>query len=88
MTTRNSRVEKVTLAAAVVQSEEGYLATLDELALTGAGPTIREAQDDLVGRFVSWVQACDGQETLAEQLLGKGYPGVGDDTELELEFVE
>lgn len=79
---------KVTLPARVVQEEKDYLATVDNLNLTGKGPTVRDAQDDLVDKFMSWVQTCDGQGTLEATLSEAGYVGVEEDTELELQFVE
>jgi hypothetical protein len=78
----------VTLLARVVEVEDGYLATIDRLATTGKGATVEEAQDDLVDKIMSWIQSCDGQETLAEELSTAGYADVDEDTELELEFVE
>ena len=80
---------KVTLSARVVQKEEdGYLAAIDGLNLAGKGVTVKDAQDDLVERFRSWVQAGDGQGTLEALFLTAGYAGVDEDTELELQFVE
>ena len=81
-------METVTLSASVVQKEDGYLATIEKLSLSGRGDTIQDAQDDLVEKFKSWVQTCDGNGTLETVLAESGYPGVDEDTELELEFVE
>ena len=79
---------KVTLPARVVQTQEGCTATIDNLELLGVGTTVNEAQDDLVEKFSSWVQACEGQETLEQYLAAAGYPGVDEETELELVFAE
>ncbi len=79
---------KVTLPARVVQEEKDYLATVDNLNLIGKGPTVKDAQDDLVDKFMSWVQTCDGRGTLEATLSEAGYVGVEEDTELELQFVE
>ena len=81
-------MEKVTLSARVVQEENDYLAIVDNLNLIGKGLTIRDAQDDLVDKFMSWVQNCDGRGTLEAMLSEAGYAGVDEDTELELQFVE
>ena len=81
-------MEKLTLAARVVQKEDDYLATVDNINLTGKGTTLKEAQDDLVAKFMSWVQTWDGQGALEAKLLEAGYPGANEDTELELQFVE
>ena len=81
-------MEKVTLPARVVQEEDSCLATIDNLSLMGRGATVEEAQDDLVEKFMSWVQTCEGQGTLEETLSEAGYAGVEEDTELELHFVK
>ena len=79
---------KVTLPARVAWIDDAYLATIDNLSLTGTGSSVKETQDDLVEKFMSWVQACEGQETLETTLSEAGYSGVDEDTELELQFVE
>ena len=79
---------KVTLPARVVQTEEGCTAAIDNLELIGVGTTVDEAQDDLVEKFSSWVQICEGQESLEQVLAAAGYGGVDEETELELVFVE
>ena len=79
---------KVTLPARVIQTEEGCTASIDNLELTGEGTTVDEAQADLVEKFSSWIQTCEGQETLEQDLEAAGYPGVDEETELELVFGE
>ena len=79
---------KITLPARVVQTEEGCTASIDNLELVGEGITVDEAQADLVEKFSSWAQACEGQETLEQVLEAAGYLGVDEETELELVFVE
>ena len=81
-------MKKVTLPARVVQEQDSYLATIDNLDVTGSGSTENEAQDDLVDKFMNWVQALEGQGTLETVLDGAGYQGVDGDTELVLEFTE
>ena len=81
-------MEKLTVQGKVVEKEDGFLATVENLSLKGKGVTAKEAQDDLVGKFIAWVQSCEGQETLETALSEAGYDGVGEDTELELEFAE
>ena len=34
----------------------------------------------------AWIETHDGTETLEQALEAAGFPGVGEDTELELEF--
>ena len=81
-------MEKLTLPARVIQKEDGYLATIDNLSLVGIGGTVKDAQDDLVDKFMSWVQSREGQGNLETTLSDAGYAGVEEDTELELKFVE
>ena len=76
------------MEARLVKKEVDYLATIDALDLTGSGATAEEAQDDLVNKFMSWVQTFDGRGTLEAQLAEAGYSGVNEDTELELRFEE
>lgn len=88
MTTRNAKVEMVTLPARVVQDQDEYLATIDNLDLAGRGSTESEAQDNLVDKFMAWAQTREGQGTLETALISAGYQGVDEDTELVLEFME
>lgn len=81
-------MEKITLLARVVQEEDGFLATIDNLSPKGRGATDQEAQDELVEKFRSWLQSCEGQGNLETVLSQAGYAGVDENTELELEFVE
>ncbi len=79
-------MDKITLAAKVAEEENGFLATVDNIPVTGSGSTAQEAQDDLVERFMSWIQTYDAQGTLENMLSDAGYDGADEDTELELEF--
>ena len=81
-------MQKVTLPARVSQQGDGYQAAIDNLTFVGVGDTIEKAQDDLVEKFRSWVQTCEGQGTLEVSLSEAGYVQVDEDTELELQFVE
>jgi hypothetical protein len=81
-------MQKVTLPARVSRQGEGYQAAIDNLTFVGIGDTVEEAQDDLVEKFRSWVQSCEGKGTLEVSLSEAGYAQVDEDTELELQFVE
>ncbi len=81
-------MKKVTLPARVVQQQDGYLATIDNLDLMGSGSTESEAQDELVDKFLNWIQTLEGQGTLETVLDSAGYQGVDGQTELVLEFTE
>ena len=83
-----SEMGKLTLAGRVAQDEEGYHATIDGLVIDGRGETPEQAQDDLVEKFVAWIQARDGEGKLEAGLAEVGFTDVEEDTELELEFVE
>ena len=81
-------MEKLTLAARIAPDEDGYRATIDGLVVAGRGDTPDQAQDDLVEKMVSWIQARDGEGRLEAELAEGGFPDVEEGTELELEFVE
>ena len=85
-------MEKLTLAARVAPDEDGYRATiatpLGGLVIDGRGDTPVQAQDDLVEKFLSWIQARDGEGKLEAELAEVGFADVEESTELELEFVE
>jgi hypothetical protein len=79
-------MDKITLAARIAEEDGGFLATVDNIPLTGSGSTVEEAQDDLIERFMSWIQTYDAQGSLENMLSDAGYIGADEDTELELEF--
>ncbi|MCE2465248.1 MAG: hypothetical protein J4G01_04090 [Dehalococcoidia bacterium] len=80
MTIRNSRsqVETVCLSGNVLYRDGMFEAVLDVLE--------EEAQDDLIERFINWIQEREGQGDLEYKLAQAGYPGVDESTELVLEF--
>ena len=79
-------MQKLTVKAKVEEKENGFVATVENLTPKGKGTTSKEAQDDLVDKFVAWVQSCEGQGTLETVLSEAGYVGVNESTELELEL--
>ena len=79
-------MDKITLAARVAEEDGGFLATVENIPLTGSGSTVEEAQDDLIEGFLSWIQTYDARGTLENMLSDAGYAGADEDTELELEF--
>lgn len=81
-------MENLVLTARVEQGGSGYVATVEQLPLEGLGESVREAQDQLIQVMRAWIESHDGQDTLGEALAQAGFPGVGEDTELQLEFVE
>jgi hypothetical protein len=81
-------MERLVLTAQVAQGVSGYVATVEQLPLEGLGESVREAQDQLIQVMRAWIETHDGQDTLGEVLALAGFPGVGEDTELQLEFTE
>ena len=81
-------MERLVLTARVAQGDSGYVATVEQLPLEGLGESVREAQDQLIQVMRAWIETHDGQDTLGEALAQAGFPGVGEDTELQLEFTE
>ena len=78
----------VVLKANVNQIEERYVARVDDLDIEGEGESLEAAQDELIQAVRAWIESHDGTDTLADVLADAGYPDVGEDTELQLEFVE
>jgi len=78
----------VVLRANVNQIEERYVARIDDLDLEAEGESIESAQDELIQVMRAWIESHDGTDTLGDVLADAGYPGVGEETELQLEFVE
>ena len=81
-------MERLVLTARVAQGVSGYVATVEQLPLEGLGASVQEAQDQLIQVIRAWIETHDGQDTLAETLARAGFPGVEEDTELQLEFTE
>ena len=81
-------MEGCILEARVVFHDDGYVASVERLSLEVTGDSLQAAQDNLINRFRSWIEAHEEAEDLAESLAEVGIRGVGDDTELELHFVE
>ena len=80
-------MESVTLTAQILFQDGAYLARIDRLPIRAAGDTVEEAQEELAEILRSWIQAQDISETLATELARAGFPGVDEDTEVQLEFV-
>ena len=81
-------MEQLVLTARVAWENGGYVARLGELSLEGSGGSEREAQDGLIQVVRTWIEAHDTQDDLDQVLAQAGFPGVVEDTELQLEFVE
>jgi hypothetical protein len=81
-------MERLVLTAQVALEDSGYVARLAQLSLEGTGESVQEAQDQLIQAMRSWIETHDGQDDLAQVLAQAGFPGVEEDTELQLEFGE
>lgn len=72
-----------------VSCDDGkYVAKVDQLPLEAEGASVEEAQDGLVQTLRNWIQTNDGADTLEQALAEAGFPGVGEESELQLEFLE
>ena len=81
-------METAVLTARVIWQDGKYLAMIEGLGLEAEGGTVEEAQDQIIQVMRSWIEIQDGKSSLEETLALAGYPGVREDTELQLEFVE
>ena len=81
-------MEELVLTARVVREEGKYVARVDGLSLEGAGDSAEEAQDELINIFRAWVELHETTSKLEQALAEAGFPGVDENTELQLEFVE
>ena len=81
-------METVVLTAMVEEVEDRYVARIDNLNLEGVGESLELAQDELIQVVRGWIESHDGTDTLSNALADIGYPGVDEETELQLEFIE
>ena len=81
-------METVFLTAKVEEIENKYVARVDDLELEAIGESLETAQDELIQVVRGWIESHDGTDTLSDALADAGYPGVDEETELQLEFVE
>ena len=81
-------METTVFTARVSWQDGRYLATLQELGLIGEGTSIEDAQNELISLMRNWIEVQDARSALEETLAQAGFPGVEEDTELQLEFAE
>ena len=79
-------MERLILTARVEQDSAKFVARVDSLQLVGEGDSLEAAQEDLVQVMRAWIETQDGTESLEDALAAAGFPGVDEDTELQLEF--
>ena len=81
-------MESLLLTAKIEQEDDRFVVRIDDLDLEGVGESLEAAQDDLIQIVRAWIESHDGSDTLSGVLANAGYPGVDEETELQLEFVE
>ncbi len=81
-------METVFITAKVEEIENKYVARVDDLELEAIGESLEIAQDELIQVVRGWIESHDGTDTLSDALADAGYPGVDEETELQLEFIE
>ena len=81
-------MESLILTARVALEDGVYLAKVDQLPIEATGASVEEAEDELIEAMRAWIQTQDRTDALETILSGAGCPGVDQDTELQLEFVE
>ncbi len=80
--------ESVVIMATIEKEEDRYVVRIDDLDLEGVGESLETAQDDLIQIMRAWIETHDGTDSLSKVMANAGYPGVDEETELQLEFVE
>ena len=74
---------------AKVEWQDGiYLASIESLGLSAEGETVEAAQNELISLVRNWIEIQDARSLLEDTLAQAGLPGVEEETELQLEFVE
>lgn len=81
-------MDQVLLTAHVAPKDGGFVARLEPLALEGSGNSVQAAQDELILVLRSWIETQEGQDNLEQALAQAGFPGVEEETEVQLEFTE
>ena len=76
------------MTARIEEESARFVARVDGLFIEGEGDTAEAAQEDLVQIMRAWIETQDGTESLSGTLADAGFPGVDEDTELQLEFAE
>ena len=81
-------MERAILTARVDWEDGVYLASIESLGLSAEGETVEAAQDELINVMRNWIEVQDARSLLEEALAQAGIPGVEEETELQLEFVD
>lgn len=81
-------MDQVLLTARVAPENGGFIAKLEQLSLEGSGDSVQAAQDELILVLRAWIETQDGQDSLEQSLAEAGFPGVEEETEVQLEFLD
>lgn len=81
-------METVVLTAKIEETDGRFVARIDDLDLEAEGESWEAAQEELIQAMRAWIESHDGTDTLTDVMADAGYPGVDEETELQLEFVE
>lgn len=81
-------MDQVLLTARVAPENGGFIARVEQLPLEGSGDSVQAAQDELILVLRSWIETQEGQDNLEQALAQAGFPGVEEETEVQLEFLE
>lgn len=76
------------MTARVAAENGGFIARLEQLSLEGSGDSLQAAQDELILALRAWIETQEGQDNLEQALAQAGFPGVEEETEVQLEFVD
>ena len=81
-------MDQVLLTARVAPENGGFVARVEQLPLEGSGDSVRAAQDELILVLRAWIETHEGQDKLEQALAEAGFPGVEEETEVQLEFID
>ncbi len=81
-------METLLLTSQVVWEDEQYVARIQGIDVQGVGGSFEAAQEQLIQSLRTWIEFQESGSRLEQSLAEAGYPGVGEATELQLEFVE
>lgn len=81
-------MDQVLLTARVAHEDGGFVARVEQLPLAGAGDSVQAAQDELILVLRSWIESEESADNLEQALAQAGFPGVEEETELQLEFLD
>ena len=81
-------MDTVVLEAKVVENDGRYVVRIDDLNLECEGESLETAQDEMIQVMRAWIELHDGTDNLGDAMADAGFPGVNEETELQLEFVD